>query len=116
VVAHSEENDMSDHVDACFTEATQPAAHSADCSSEQMAEARYLKTLDDLLADAAEHKRMQLLADALAFTVGRIAVGCGMAATGDVLRRLGGHICALETRRQAAEEAQLARQEGRLPN
>ena len=107
---------MSDHVEACFTEATQLPAHPADCSPEQLAEARYLKTLDDLLADAAEHKRMQMLADALAFTLGRIAVGCGIAATGDVLRRLGGHICALETRRQAAEEAQLARQEGRLPN
>ncbi len=107
---------MRDRVEACPTEVTQSQAHPADCSLEQLAEARYLKTLDDLLADAAEHKRMQMLADALAFTFGRIAVGCGIAATGDVLRRLGGHICALETRRQAAEEAQLARQEGRLPN
>ena len=107
---------MRDHVEACPTEVTQPPTHSADCSPEQLAEARYLKMLDDLLADAAEHKRVQMLADALAFTFGRIAVGCGIAATGDVLRRLGGHICALETRRQAAEEAQLARQEGRLPN
>jgi len=107
---------MRDHVEACSTEVTQSSAHQSDCTPDQLAEARYLETLDGLLTDAAEHKRMQTLADALAFTFGRIAVGCGIAATGDMLRRLGGHICALETRRQAAEEAQLARQEGRLPS
>jgi hypothetical protein len=92
------------------------SAQPTDCTPEQLAEARYLKALDTLLADAADSKQIDTLADTLAWTLARVAVGCGIAATGDILRRLGGFICSLETRRQAEEEAVLARQEGRQPN
>jgi hypothetical protein len=107
-----------------MTEAVQPraielarsAAQPADCTPDQLAETRYVKALEELVADAWEAKRLHILADALAWTVARVAVGCGVAATGDVLRRIGGYIGKIETERQAAEEAKQARQEGRLPH
>lgn len=89
---------------------------SADSTPEQLAEARYLKALDHLVSDAAENKRIPLLVDGLAWTLACIAVRYGALATGDVLRSLGGYMCGIETRRQAAEEAHQAKQEGRLPH
>lgn len=106
---------MTETVQAPSSDASS-AGQPADGTHDQLAEKRYLKTLDDLVADAAEAKRMYILADTLAWTVARIAVGCGIAAAGDVLRRIGGYVGQIETRRQAAEEAEQARREGRLPH
>ena len=107
---------MTQAVQAGPEELASSAVHPADCTTDELAERRYLKALDDLTADAWDGKHMHILADSLAWTLARVAVGCGTAATGDVLRRIGDYICKIETRRQAAEEAQRARQEGRLPH
>ena len=84
--------------------------------AKQSAEDGYLDRLDDLMSDAVDHRRLDTLANALAWTIARIAIGCGPAATGDVFRRIGGHMCTLETLRQTEAEAQRALQEGRLPS
>ena len=68
------------------------------------------------MSDAVDHRRLDTLANALAWTIARIGIGCGPAATGDVFRRIGGHMCTLETLRQTEAEAQRARQEGRPPS
>ena len=46
----------------------------------------------------------------------KIAVECGVPATGDMLRRIGGHIGDIESRREAMREAQKVRKHGRLPH
>lgn len=107
---------MSSHVRSCSPVAPPPAVEPADCSAEQLAEARYLRGLDELMSDALDHRHLDTLANALAWTVARIAHGCGPAATGDVLRRIGGHLCTLETLRQTEAEAQRALREGHLPS
>ena len=87
-----------------------------DCTPEQLAQDRYLAAVDALVADAVEGKRMPQLANVLAWTTARIAVGCGVAATGNLLRRIGGYICQLETERQTKNEALSAKYGGRQPN
>lgn len=107
---------MTNHVRSCIDVASPPAFEPVDCSAEQVAEARYFRSLDELISDAVDNRRLDTLANALAWTVARIANGCGPAATGDLLRRIGGHMCAMETLRQTEAEAQRARLEGRLPS
>lgn len=108
---------MSIHREPCSTsDISQARAVPNDCTPEQLAQDRYLAAIDALVADAVEGKRMPVLANVLAWTTARIAVGCGAAATGDLLRRIGGYMCQLETERQAENEALLAKREGRQPN
>ena len=87
-----------------------------DCTPAQHAQDRYLAALEALVADAVEGKHMPVFANVLAWTFARVAVGCGVAATGDMLRQVGSYICQIETERQAENEALLAKQEGRQPN
>ena len=85
-----------------------------DCTPEEAAEARYLEAMANLMADATAGKHMHILADNIAWTIASISVNCGVGAAGDILRKIGGYICTIETRCQAQEEAQQAKQEGRL--
>jgi hypothetical protein len=107
---------MAEVVQANPPDLTSSHVQRADCTPDELAERRYVKALDELITDAWNSKRMNILADSLAWTVARIAVGCGMTATGDILRRIGRYVGEIEARRQAAKEAQQARQEGHLPN
>lgn len=107
---------MTNHVRSCGDVAFPPATEPDDCSAEQISEARYLRSLDELMSDAVDNRRLDTLADALAWTVALIANGCGPATTGDVLRRIGGHMCSLETLRSTEAEAQRALREGHLPS
>ncbi len=107
---------MTSHVRSCSDFAFKPEVEPADCSAERVAKARYFRNLDELMSDAVDNRRLDLLADALAWTIARIAHGCGPAATGDVMRRIGGHMCTLETIRQTEAEAERALQEGHLPS
>ena len=107
---------MTIHVRSCSDVASQPEVEPADCSTEQVAKVRYFRNLDELMSDAVDNQRLDILADALAWTIARIAHGCGPAATGDVVRRIGGHLCTLETLRQTEAEAQRALREGHLPS
>ena len=85
-----------------------------DCTSEEAAEARYLEAMANLMADATAGKHIHLLADNIAWTIANISVNCGVGAAGDILRKIGGYICTIETRCQAQQEAQQVKQEGRL--
>ncbi len=107
---------MTSHVRSCSDVASEPEVEPADCSAEHVAKARYFRNLDELVSDAVDNRRLDILADALAWTIARIAHGCGPAATGDVLRRIGGHMCILETIRQTEAEAKRALREGHLPS
>lgn len=107
---------MADHVESCSTLVAQSSAQPSDCTAEQLAATRYLDALHELVEDAAAGKRMHLLADALAGTFARVAIGCGPAATGDMLSRAGRYMTALETRNEAARELEQARREGRAPS
>ena len=107
---------MKDPVRSCSGGSGSRAAANAGSSDEQVIEGRYLRCLDELMSDAVDHRRLDTLANVLAWTIARIAIGCGPAATGDVLRRIGGHLCKLETLRQTEAEAKRAREEGRIPN
>ncbi len=90
------------------------AAPPADPARE--AEARYLAAMGALVDDANAHERLAILADVLAWTIARLVAGCGVGAAGDILRRIGGYVGDLVARRQAEEEAERERKEGRLPH
>lgn len=107
---------MTDHVSSRSGGIGSLSIADSSGSTEPVAEDGYLDRLDGLLSDAVNHRRLDTLANALAWTIARIADGCGPAATGDLLRRIGSHMCMLETLRQTEAEAQRARQEGRLPS
>ena len=97
---------------ALATAPTQPS----DCTREQLAHGRYLDALHDLVEDAAAGGTLRELADVVAWTFARIAVGCGPAATGDMLNLVGKYMTGIETRKQAERELERPREEGRLPN
>ncbi len=60
---------------------------------------------------------MPILADVLAWALGRVIVRYGTpAVAGDIVRRLGGYVCDLAAREQARTEAEQARKEGRQPH
>lgn len=77
---------------------------------------RYFDTLGELFAQAEAGRHVQILADNLAYTIARIGCEYGSGATGDVLRRIGDYMQKIEARRRAGQEADQAKQEGRLPH
>ena len=107
---------MEEHVQSCSTPQAVPSTQQSDCATEQSASSGYLKVLDELVTDAVDGRRVQILADALAWTFARIATGCGPAATGDMLAKFGSYMITLETRRQAERELKQVRKEGHLPH
>jgi hypothetical protein len=97
---------------ALATSQTQPA----DCTREELAHDRYLDALHDLVEDAAAGGNIRELADVVAWTFARIAIGCGPGATGDMLGLVGKYMTGIHTQKQAERELERERQEGRLPN
>ena len=98
------------------SEGTTVAIPPVDRHSDSSVEQHYLKVLDRLLADALDNGHLQILADTLAWTAAKIVVGCGVAAAGDILQRMGRYVDRLWEGRRAQEEAELAKKEGRLPH
>ena len=89
----------------------------ADCSPAQQTEQRYVAAVNALVNEAMEHDSLPILADVLAWTLGRVIVGYGTSAVaGDILRRLGGYVCDLAERQRAQAEAERARKEGFKPH
>ena len=89
----------------------------ADCSPAQRTEQRYLAAVNGLVDDAVKHENLPILADVLAWTLGRVIVAYGTpAVAGDLLRRLGGYVCDLAARQRAQAEAEQARKEGLKPH
>ena len=107
---------MNEHAEADFTPAAQFPTQPSDCTIEEIASRRYCEVLDGLLDDAAAARHVRVLANALAWTFARIAVRCGAAAAGDMLRLVGDYMLQVVTKDQAQRELEQERQEGRLPN
>jgi hypothetical protein len=107
---------MNEHVETCPTPAAQSRQELSDCSVEQLASQRYVDALGELLEEAAAGSHVHLLADAITWTFARIAIGCGAAATADMLSKVGKYMTGLEARNQAERELESERQAGRLPN
>jgi len=88
----------------------------ADCTPDEMAERRYRGTLAAMVEDAVSNRRLEMLVDSLASTLGSIGLNCGPRVTGDILGRLGHHLIQADARRRAANEAEQAKKEGRAPH
>jgi len=88
----------------------------ADCSPVQGAELRYLNAVFELFDHAVENKSLRALVNVLTWTLARITLENGPAAAGDILHRLGVHLGTFAERRSAQEEAQKAKEEGRVPH
>jgi hypothetical protein len=88
-----------------------------DCSPERQIELRYLNALDRLLADAVEHRSGQTLVNVLTWTLARIAFAHGSVwVSGDIVRRLGDHMCTLAERERSEEEPERTKEEGHPPH
>ena len=108
---------MSEVALAQETAASREVVTLADCTPAQRIEQRYLAAANALADDAVEHENLPILADVLAWTLGRVIVAYGTPdAAGDVLRRLGGYVCDLAARQRAQAEAEQARKEGLKPH
>jgi hypothetical protein len=93
-----------------------PTAPLADCSRAQV-EQRYVDAVNALMAQAVEGESVPILADVMAWALGRVIVLYGTpAVAGDIVRRLGGYVCDFAAREQARNEAEQAREEGRQPH
>lgn len=106
---------MSEHIEVPSSRTTPAAVPLSDSSTpDERARDRYVDALHDLVEDASEGRRLHLLADVLAWTVARLASGCGPAATADLLAKVGRYMGALEEQKEAKRELERAREEGRL--
>lgn len=72
----------------------------------------YIEAIDALIDDAVDNERAPALADAIAWATARLIVGFGVAAAGDILKRLGGYVVGLSEHRRAQEQAERERREG----
>jgi hypothetical protein len=92
---------------------TPPVVNLADGTREQQIEERYLKAIGVLVEDAGDRDSTAILVEVLTWTLARIAVGYGTTGvSGDILLRLGRHMCDLTERRDAQAEAAKSRQAG----
>ena len=89
----------------------------ADCSSAHQVEQRYVTAVNVLIDEAFQQDSLPILADVMAWALGRVIVGYGTpAVAGDIMRRLGGYVCDLVERQRAQQEAEKARKEGQKPH
>ena len=107
---------MPDDLKSGSTPGVQPPPSLADCSSDEQAYRHCLDTLNILVDDASERRNLRMLADALAWTLARIAANCGTRATGDILAYLGKYMIEIEERNEARRELEQQRAEGVRPN
>lgn len=106
---------MSQIVSAQAAATTSQRADRADNATRDQFHARYVEGIDALVNDAAGHGASQILADAL--TLARMIVAFDRPfVPGDILRRLGEHVCTMVERNYAREEATKEKEEGRAPH
>ena len=79
-------------------------------------ERRYVEVMNELLADAQKHNAMNVFTDVVTWKLAVVAHQWGPRATGDVVRKLGGHLGTLAETADAQREADAAKVEGRRPN
>ncbi len=79
-------------------------------------ERRYVAVMNELLADAQKHNAMNVFTDVVTWKLAVVAHQWGPRATGDVVRKLGGHLGTLAETADAQREADAAKEEGRRPN
>ncbi len=79
-------------------------------------ERRYVAVMNELLADAQKHNAINVFTDVVTWKLAVVAHQWGPRATGDVVRKLGGHLGTLAETADAQREADAAKEEGRRPN
>ena len=79
-------------------------------------ERRYVEVMNELLADAQKHNAMNVFTDVVTWKLAVVAHQWGPRATGDVVRKLGGHLGTLAETADAQREADAAKVEGHRPN
>ena len=79
-------------------------------------ERRYVAVMNELLANAQKHNAMNVFTDVVTWKLAVVAHQWGPRATGDVVRKLGGHLGTLAETADAQREADAAKEEGRRPN
>ena len=79
-------------------------------------ERRYVEVMNELLADAQKHNAMNVFTDVVTWKLAVVAHQWGPRATGDVVRKLGGHLGTLAETADAQREADAAKEEGRRLN
>lgn len=87
-----------------------------DSARDDAAAQRCADALGEMLAEAEAGAHVHVLVDGLAYMLARIACQCGSGATGHILYTIGDHIQKIEAHRRAGQEAERAKQEGRLPH
>jgi hypothetical protein len=90
--------------------------HDEGPHADQALERRYVEQMNMLLEDANQRGALSVFTDVLKWKLAVLAYGCGPAAAGDILARLGGHLCTLADIDKAQREAEEARKSGRLPS
>jgi len=87
-----------------------------DCARADAAAHRYVDSLGEMLAEAEASAHVHVLVDSLAYMLARIACQCGSGATGHIMYTFGDYMQKIEAHRRAGQEAEQAKQEGRLPH
>ena len=87
-----------------------------DSARDDAAAQRYVDALGAMLAEAEAGAHVHVLVDGLAYMLARIACQCGSGATGHILSTFGDYMQKIEAHRRAGQEAEQAKQEGRLPH
>ncbi len=89
----------------------------ADCETQEQREQRYLATVDALVADANEPHSLEALVDVFAWSLARIITAkANPAVAGDVMQRIGNHVCRIARHKAAQAEAEKAKKDGILPH
>jgi hypothetical protein len=76
-------------------------------------ERRYIAVMNELLADAQKHNAMNVFADVVSWKLAVVAHLWGARATGDILRKFGGHLATLTEAAAAQRESDAATKDGR---
>mgnify|MGYP000172407962 CR=1 FL=1 len=84
--------------------------------TEKQVEQGYVDSVNAMFEDSDARRTRHILADVLAWKLAVIACGSGPEATGHILRRLGHHMGYVSEQRRACEEAERAKEEGRMPH
>jgi len=89
----------------------------ADSTAERVLEDRFVAAVNALFDEADAHKSAATLVDVLAWALARMILRVDSPwGAGDVMRRVGNYVCALQERNAAQREAEDASKEGRAPH
>jgi len=77
---------------------------------------RYVELMNALLANAEEHRAVNVFTDVVAWKLAVVAYKFGPLAAADVMRKLGSHLAGIAEAEAAQREANEAKEAGQRPN